>query len=135
MIKLSRDNLIVLSRLFPVMLFAVHPFIIFVIIKINFWPLIIAYLFIAAMQFGVGKVWRYFLIQDLYLSKDTKYIIFKSLSDKETEFKISQIAGISTQKGITRLEILNNNKVEKWYFCVNSKDNLNLLDTTQEIDH
>ncbi len=127
MIKLSKDNLIVYSRFFPAMVFLVHPFIIFVLININFWPIYIAYVLILTVQLVVGKIWRFFWFKDLYLSKDGKHIVFQDLNGKQTEFEMGQIAGIKTRRAISRLTILNSGKLENWYFYVNSKDNLKLF--------
>jgi hypothetical protein len=130
MIKLSKDNLIVWGRLFPIMLFSVHLFFIILVTAWGFWPTIVAYLFVAFLQ-AIKKPWRLFFIKDLYLTTDTKNIIFKSLSDKETEFKTNQIIKQKTSNGITLIEILQNDKVEKWYCTINSKDNLKFLLPTQ----
>jgi hypothetical protein len=127
MIKISKDNLFVWSKIIPIAGLIIHAWLIFVCIMMNFWPLYIAYGVVGLGQFFFAKAWRYFLLRDVYLSKDFNKIIFKGLKGDQVEFNRNQIAKQATYFGITNVLIDENGDMLKFYFIVSSKENLDDL--------
>ncbi|HVS90579.1 MAG TPA: hypothetical protein VHE59_01010 [Mucilaginibacter sp.] len=78
----------------------------------------------ALMQFAIGRVWRYLLIVDVYLSDDFKEITFVNLKNEQRQFNVDQVAKRKSRAGITDVTINDNNEIVKFYFMPNSKDNL-----------
>lgn len=104
-----------------------HLFFILFIIVINVWVLFVPYAFIALIHFVFGRVWRYLFIIETYLSSDFKLVIFKSSKDKEMKFNCDQIIKCATYYGITDIVIEDNGNKFKFYFMINSKENLKYL--------
>jgi hypothetical protein len=127
MIKISKDNLFFWRYFFGGGMLMMHVFFIIFVFAMNFWMMYVAYFIMALLQFGVGRVWRYLLIKDVYLSSDLKKIIFENSGNGTMEFSCAQIVKCSTKKGITDVEINDNGNVRKFYFMVNAKENLKYL--------
>jgi len=104
-----------------------HVFFIIFVFAMNFWMMYVAYFLMALLQFGVGRVWRYLLIKDVYLSSDLKKIVIENSGNETMEFSCAQIVKVSTKKGITDVEINDHGSVSKFYFMVNAKENLKYL--------
>src|ERR1700761_1907145 len=103
MIKLSKDNLFFWRYFFGGGILAMHCFFIVFVLIVNFWLLYLIYAFMAALQFLVGKVWRYLLITDVYLSNDFNTIEFKKTENEAISFQCKQIIKCRTNHGITDL--------------------------------
>jgi hypothetical protein len=127
MIKISKDYLYIFSRVIPIIALIIHLWIIFVCIMINFWPVYLAYAFVASIQFFFAKIWRYFLLNDVYINSQFNKVLFKTLKSVEIEFNREQISKQTTYFGITDIVINDNGNKLKFYFMVNSKENLKYL--------
>lgn len=130
MIKLSNDNSGFWRTFFGGGLVIMHMFFIAFVIVVNFWLIYLFYLFFAIMHFFVARVWRYLLIQDVYLSLDHKEVEFKSLNGKDSRFNCTQIVQLSTKAGITDVTVDDSGQLKKFYFMINSKENLKFLTET-----
>ena len=130
MIKLSYDNLGFWRIFFGGGLLISHVFVIFVMVMMNFWLVYLFYLFIAGMQLFVKGAWRYLLIQDAYLSTDHQETVFKSLGGVDNRFNRMQIVKVSTNAGIADVPVDDGGQLKKFYFMVNSKENLKFLTGT-----
>ena len=128
MIKLSREGLILWSRALPVLIIVASVFIFTVLLSENFWPADVIVFIILFVQITVGKVYLFPYLKDLYISRDSKTLMFKDLKGTETEFKTTQIVNLKNiRKSVYCLEILQDDRVKKWYFAINSAANLALL--------
>lgn len=127
MIKLSKDNLVIWKILFPGMLTIVHLFLIVAVLNMNFWIMYAAYIFIALMQFIVGGVWKYPLLEDVYLNEDRNSITIEPLYDKKIEILLANIVKEATYFGITSLTTMAHGVQKTIYFKANSNENLKFL--------
>lgn len=130
MIKLSNDNSGFWRTFFGGGLVIMHMLFIAFVIVVNFWLIYMFYLFFAIMHFFVARVWRYLLIQDVYLSLDHKEVEFKSLNGRDSRFSCAQIVQLSTKAGITDVTVDDSGQLKKFYFMINSKENLKFLTET-----
>ncbi len=127
MIKISKDNLLFWRYFFGGGLIATHLYFIVFVFFMNFVLVYVVYFFFAVMHFAVAKVWRYLFIKDVYLSSDFGTVIFKSNSDEMEYFKREQISNTRTSFGITEVVININGNKTKFYFMINSKENLKYI--------
>jgi hypothetical protein len=127
MIKISKENLYVWSRLIPVIFLIIHAWILFVCIMMNFWPLYLVYVAIASLQFLVIGAWRYFYLRDVYVSENLKKVIFKDLKNNETVHDLNQITTYKTSFGITKVSIDEKGAIIKYYFMINSYEDVKYL--------
>ena len=128
MIKISQDNLFFWKYFFGGGFLVIHfTFLLFITFIVNVWFVYLLYLFFAALQFLVHKAWRYLFIKNAYLTNDFKKIIFKNQKDADQEFYCTQIINVSTNSGITKVEIMSDDVKKTFYFMINSKENLKYL--------
>jgi len=66
----------------------------------------------------------------VYLSLDHKEVEFKSLNGKDSRFNCTQIVQLSTKAGITDVSVDDSGQLKKFYFMINSKENLKFLTET-----
>ena len=131
MIKISKDGLLFWRYFFPGYLIAMHLVIIIVICKINLWPAYLVYLLFFLGHFAIAKVWRLFLIRDVFLSDDGKRVYIGS-GEKKLEFDLSKITECIKLKLVARLTIDNNGSDLIFYFMPASKDNVKFLSSLSE---
>ncbi|MET3978968.1 hypothetical protein ABIB62_001537 [Mucilaginibacter sp. UYP25] len=127
MIKLSTDNLVFYKIIFSSLGVVVHIFLIVGIININFWPFSIAYLVIALLQFLVGGIWRYPLLEDVYYNQNDEILIVEPLYKAKFEVRIADILKIKARFGLTNLSYSVDGVKKTVYFKSNSNENLKLI--------
>jgi hypothetical protein len=128
--KLSRETT-ALWRFFGVGFLIVHPFLLVVIICINFWPLYLVYLALAVGHLMVAKVWRYLLLTNVYITDDFDSLIVKTDAGKSLEYSMKELSSCKTISGITDLIISTSTGPIKIYFMPNSSESLkHLIDRT-----
>jgi hypothetical protein len=126
MIKLSKDNLFFWRYFFGWGIVLTHIIFIIFVFNMNFWPVYIVYFSFAIMHFVVAKVWRYLLIADVYISNDFNLIKIKDFNST-TEISRNQIVKFKTSFGITYIIFEDNGLRLRFYFMVNSTENLKYL--------
>ena len=128
MIKLSREGLVLWSRVLPILIVVSTIFIFTVLLSMNFWPGYVIVAIILIGQIAIGKAYLLPYLKDLYISRDHQTILFKDLNGAETEFRTSQIVNLKNiRKSVYCLEMLPANAVIKWYFAINSTEDLALI--------
>jgi hypothetical protein len=130
MIKFSKDNLFFWRYFFGYGLLLMHLYFIVFICFANFWALYLIYSIFFVGHFFLGKVWRYVLIVDVYLSSDFESIRLISPGNTITDINRNQIVKCTTSAGITNLTYNDKGVMMKAYFMINSKENLKYFTVT-----
>ncbi len=123
MIKISRDNLYLLSRALPFGLILIDSLILLMLIHANLLPLYIVYVVIVSGQFFIARAWRLFLLKDVYLTKENKIVYMDG--QIKIEFEQSEIRELRTTFGISEIEVSNLDR--KLYCIIGSSENLKYL--------
>ena len=127
MIKLSKDNLFIQSRMGPLALIFIHAAVVNVLIKLDLTIGYLSYVSIVLLHFFLTAFWRRFLLSDVYINDKLNEISFISLNGAEETYGRQQIINVKTYIGITKVSVVFQNQKVKKYFTANSRDNLNYL--------
>ncbi|NII83452.1 MULTISPECIES: hypothetical protein [unclassified Pedobacter] len=121
MIKLTKDNHFFWSRIFPGVISLNYLALLLMIILTGAYFLLIAGIIFFLLHFGVGKIWRYYFIYDLYIDGMSMEAIRKN--EKIYFFK-SDILSCSRRFGIVTLKIASGKEI---FLILNSKENIKYL--------
>jgi len=130
MIKISKDNILIWSRVLPIGFLIAQGIFIALVIGINWWPFYLFYTCFVLYSFIYRKFGRLFLLNDVYLNSqngDHIRITFIAVNGTRTECDAKDIIKQRTVTGLTELTILKSGKEIKKYCAISSKENLKYL--------
>ena len=124
MIKISKDNLFGRIGAFLTFKVIINGWFIGICIESKIDVLLVFCAVIVLAQIFIPKIWRYFLLCDVYLSDKSNEVIFRNPRGVERIFDRKHIIEQSTYFGITAVTIDSGRKTIKKYFMANSPQNL-----------
>lgn len=125
-IKLTNDNILFWSKAFPILVIFQNILCFILCANLNIVILNCFYVLNLIFQFVFIKIWKLFLIKDLYVSKNKKFVI-GDFNDPSFTFTTNDVIAISSQFGISSVKIKNDSSIKIYYFILNSTYNAKYL--------
>jgi hypothetical protein len=127
-IKLTVDNLYKISRVVPLIIFGINFWLIIICIWTGTLSIDVLYGIVLLLQLFKIRIWRFYLLSDVYVNDNANEVVFKKLNGDEEIFNRKQIIRYATDSGMTDVILSSNGRNIKKYFIVKGPENLHFLE-------